>query len=140
TDPTAEAADGEKKVNLGDRQTAEIYVINPEKWFPDTPNLYMITIELKDADGQVVEVAAERIGFREIYKVNINEDGQEQMQITGQKIIFRGVNRHDTSMENGDAVTRQEMIDDLMLMKQFNVNAIRTSHYPNNKLIYDLAD
>ena len=139
-DPDAEDADGEKKLNLGDRKTATIQVENPEKWFPDTPNLYMVTLELKDHTGRVVEAAAEHVGFREIYKVNINEDEQEQMQITGQKIIFRGVNRHDTSLENGSAVTNQEIIDDLKLMKQYNVNAVRTSHYPNAKLLYDVAD
>lgn len=139
-DPAAEDADGEKKLNLGDRKTAVIEVKNPKKWFPDTPNLYMVTLELKDSAGKVVEAVAEHVGFREIYKVNINENEQEQMQITGQKIIFRGVNRHDTSLENGSAVTDQEIIDDLKLMKQFNVNAVRTSHYPNAKLLYDVAD
>lgn len=138
--PDAEDADGEKKLNLGDRKTATIQVENPKKWFPDTPNLYMVTLELKDHTGKVVEAVAEHVGFREIYKVNINDDEQEQMQITGQKIIFRGVNRHDTSLENGSAVTNQEIIDDLKLMKQFNVNAVRTSHYPNAKLLYDVAD
>lgn len=139
-DATKKAHDGEKKVNLGDRQTATIEVTNPKKWFPDTPNLYMLTIELKDSTGKVVEATAQRVGFREIYKVNINADGQEQMQITGQKLIFRGVNRHDTDPVNGHAVSKQNMIDDLKLMKQLNVNAIRTSHYPNNRLVYGLAD
>ena len=140
SDPNAADADGEKKVNLGDRKTATIEVKNPKKWFPDTPNLYMVTLELKDSTGKVIEAEAEHVGFREIYKVNINDAEQEQMQITGQKIIFRGVNRHDTSLENGSAVTNQEIIDDLKLMKQYNVNAVRTSHYPNAKILYDLAD
>lgn len=139
-DVNAADADGEKKLNLGDRKTATIEVKNPKKWFPDTPNLYMITLELKDRSGRVIEAEAEHIGFREIYKVDINDAGQEQMQITGQKIIFRGVNRHDASLENGSAVTNQEIIDDLKLMKQYNVNAVRTAHYPNAKLLYDLAD
>lgn len=138
--PDAAAADGEKKLNLGDRKTATIEVKNPKKWFPDTPNLYMVTIELKDKNGKVIEAAADQVGFREIYKIDINEAGQESMQITGQKIIFRGVNRHDMSLENGSAIARQEIIDDMKLMKQFNVNAVRTSHYPNDKLLYDLAD
>ncbi len=100
----------------------------------------MVTLELKDSTGKVIEAEAEHVGFREIYKVNINDAEQEQMQITGQKIIFRGVNRHDASLENGSAVTNQEIIDDLKLMKQYNVNAVRTSHYPNAKILYDLAD
>ena len=139
-DIAKQSYDLEKKINLGDRKTATIQVSNPDKWFPDTPNLYMLTIALKDKDGNVVEATAQRVGFREIYKVNINEDGQEQMQITGQKLIFRGVNRHDTDPYNGHAVTRQNILDDLLLMKQFNVNAVRTSHYPNNRYLYDLAD
>lgn len=138
--PDAKAADGEKKVNLGDRKTAVIEVKNPKKWFPDTPNLYMVTIELKDKTGKVIEAVADRVGFREIYKVNINEAEQEQMQITGQKMMFRGVNRHDMSLETGSAVKRQDIIDDLKLMKQYNVNAVRTSHYPNDRLLYDVAD
>ena len=92
SDPNAADADGEKKVNLGDRKTATIEVKNPKKWFPDTPNLYMVTLELKDSTGKVIEAEAEHVGFREIYKVNINDAEQEQMQITGRKIIFRGVN------------------------------------------------
>lgn len=140
SNPDAEAADSEKKVNLGDRKTAVIEVKNPKKWFPDTPNLYMVTIELKDPTGKVIEAAADHVGFREIYKVNINEAEQEQMQITGQKLIFRGVNRHDMNLETGNAVKRQDIIDDLKMMKQYNVNAVRTSHYPNDKLLYDVAD
>lgn len=138
--PDAVSTDAEHKLNLGDRKTAVIEVKNPKKWFPDTPNLYTVTLELKDKDGKVVEAVADRIGFHEIYKVNINEAEQEQMQITGEKLMFRGVNRHDTDLDKGRAVSRQNIIDDLKLMKQYNINAVRTSHYPNDKLLYDVAD
>lgn len=137
---TAQAKDAETKANLGDRKTATIEVKNPKKWFSDTPNLYMVTLELKDASGKVVEAEAQHVGFREIYKVDVNEAGQEQMQITGEKIIFRGVNRVETDMKTGRSVSDQDVIDDLKLMKQHNVNAVRTAHYPSKQILYDLCD
>lgn len=130
----------EKVAGTGITTKGSIDVANPAKWFPDTPNLYLLLIQLTDKDGNVMETTAQRVGFREIYKVNINEYGQEQMQINGEKITLRGVNRHDTDPETGHAVSKQGYIDELMLMKQYNVNAIRTSHYPNSKILYDLAD
>ena len=72
SDPNAADADGEKKVNLGDRKTATIEV-RIRRMVPDTPNLYMVTLELKDSTGKVIEAEAEHVGFREIYKVNIND-------------------------------------------------------------------
>ena len=137
---TAQAKDAETKANLGDRKTATIEVKNLKKWFPDTPNLYMVTLELKDASGKVIEAEAKHVGFREIYKVNANDAGQEQMQITGEKIIFRGVNRVETDMKTGRSVSDQDVIDDLKLMKQHNVNAVRTAHYPSKQILYDLCD
>ena len=83
---------------------------------------------------------AKRVGFREIGKVDINEAGQEQAQINGKKIMFRGTNRHETDHMNGRALTKEDIRTDLMTMKQFNVNAIRTSHYPNHPYTYALAD
>ncbi|WP_082236469.1 glycoside hydrolase family 2 TIM barrel-domain containing protein [Anaeromassilibacillus senegalensis] len=130
----------EKVASTGKTVTGSMRVDNPDKWFPDTPNLYKLLIELKDEEGKVIETAVQRVGFREIYKVNINEAGQEQMQITGEKAVFRGTNRHDTNIETGRAVTRDDILQDLTMMKQYNVNSIRTSHYPNDKLLYELAD
>ncbi|MDR2670814.1 MAG: NPCBM/NEW2 domain-containing protein, partial [Oscillospiraceae bacterium] len=116
------------------------WVEAPKKWFADTPNLYKLLIELKAPDGRVIETAVQRIGFREINKAVFNDAGQEILQINGKRIVLRGTNRHETSMENGRAVTPDEIIRDLFLMKQYNINAIRTSHYPNNVLTYALAD
>ena len=130
----------EKVESTGKTVTNSMMVTNPDKWFPDTPNLYKLLIELKDVDGNVIETAVQRIGFREVYKVNINEAEQEQMQITGEKAVFRGTNRHDSNLETGRAVTREDIIQDLTLMKKYNVNSVRTSHYPNDKLLYELAD
>lgn len=115
-------------------------VENPKKWFADTPSLYLLLIELKDESGNVVETLCQRVGFREIGKADINTAGQEQMQINGKKIMFRGTNRHESDVDVGRALSREDIKEDLFLMKQFNVNAIRTSHYPNNPYTYALAD
>ena len=123
----------------GTTLTSTMKVTNPAKWFPDTPNLYSLVLELKKGDT-VMEAVVERIGFREIYKVDIDDQGHEQMQITGRQVVLRGVNRHDTDLETGHALTFEDYLTDLTLMKQNNLNAIRTAHYPNDKALYDLAD
>jgi len=130
----------DKLKDAGTPVTSTMKVTNPAKWFPDTPNLYSLVLELKDADGNVMESVVERIGFREIYKVDIDDQGHEQMQITGRQLVLRGVNRHDTDLETGHALTFEDYRTDLTLMKEYNLNAIRTSHYPNDKALYDLAD
>lgn len=119
---------------------ADKKVTNPDKWFADTPNLYMLLVQLKDENGNVVETTVQRVGFREISKADINEAGQEQVQINGEKIMFRGTNRHETDDQDGRAISKEDITTDLKMMKQFNVNAIRTSHYPNNPYMYGLAD
>lgn len=124
----------------GTRATGSMKVENPKKWFADTPNLYKLLIELKDSEGNVIETACQRVGFREVDKVVINDANQQQMQINGEKIVFRGANRHEIDMNKGRAIEKEEIVKDLKMMKQFNINAIRTSHYPNNKLTYELAD
>lgn len=130
----------DKLRDAGTTVTSTMKVTNPAKWFPDTPNLYSLVLELKDAEGNVMESVVERIGFREIYKVDITADGREQMQITGRQLVLRGVNRHDTDLEYGHALRYEDYLTDLTLMKQHNLNAIRTAHYPNDKALYDLAD
>ncbi len=140
---TLDAASTDYAVKLADAGrtvTSTMKVRNPAKWFPDTPNLYSLVLELKKADGTVMEAVVERIGFREIYKVNIDNQGHEQMQITGRQVVLRGVNRHDTDLETGHALTFEDYLTDLTVMKENNLNAIRTAHYPNDKALYDLAD
>lgn len=126
--------------DLGVEKTGEARVINPKKWFADSPNLYRVVLQLKDSNGEVIETAVQRIGFRKIENVVINDSGQQQMQINGEKIMFRGTNRHETSLDKGRAIGKEEIVTDLRMMKEHNVNAIRTSHYPNNVLTYELAD
>lgn len=138
--PEAKATTEEKADDEGVTVTGSKEVSNPKKWFADTPNLYLLLIELQDETGAVVETLCQRVGFREIDKIDINEAGQEQAQINGKKIMFRGVNRHESDVDDGRALTREDIKEDLFLMKEFNVNAIRTSHYPNNPYLYGLAD
>ncbi len=120
--------------------SASMEVDNPELWFADSPYLYRLLVQLKDSDGNIMENAVVRIGIREIGTATINSSGQQQIQINGQKVLLRGVNRHESSAENGRALTNAEILTDVQLMKSFNINAIRTSHYPNNTYLYDLAD
>ncbi len=109
-------------------------VSNPEKWSDEHPYLYTVVITLKDAAGQTVEIESNRIGFR---KVEL-KDGQ--IHVNGKPILIKGVNRHEHDPDTGHTVTVDSMIQDIKLMKQFNINAVRTSHYPNDPRWYDLCD
>lgn len=102
-------------------------------WTAETPYLYKLFITVED-DGQIVKVIPQNVGFR-----NIRLNG-ETFLVNGVAIKFKGVNRHDYSPQNGRVVSREEIEKDIILMKQFNINAIRTSHYPNSYYLYDLCD
>lgn len=106
----------------------------PDKWTAETPTLYPLLLTLRDADGEVVEVRRENVGFREIE----TEDGR--MLVNGEPVLLRGVNRHEHDPETGHYVSRETMVEDLKLMKQHNVNAVRNSHYPMRAVWYELAD
>ena len=102
-------------------------------WTAETPYLYKLFMTVED-DGRIVEVIPQNVGFR-----NIRLNG-ETFLVNGVAIKFKGVNRHDYSPQNGRVVSREEIEKDIILMKQFNINAIRTSHYPNSYYLYDLCD
>ena len=111
-------------------------VTAPDKWTAETPNLYDLVVTLKDAEGNVVDRRGSKVGFR---KVEIRKnDGA--LLINGQRMVFHGVNRHDFSPINGRAITPEEIEQDILCMKRLNINAIRTSHYPNDPVFYDLCD
>lgn len=114
--------------------TGRVTVKNPLKWTAETPNLYKLVLALKDAAGNVLETESCKIGFREV------EIKDGQIRVNGQKIMFKGVNRHETDPAKGRAVDYPAMVRDITIMKQLNINAVRTSHYPNNPLWYDLCD
>lgn len=109
-------------------------VIKPLQWTAETPNLYNLTVTLTQK-GKTVDVRNSKVGFR---KIEITKDGQ--LLVNGKSTLFKGVNRHDHSPENGRTVSKEEMEKDVQLMKSFNLNAVRTSHYPNNPYFYDLCD
>ena len=106
--------------------------VNP--WSAELPNLYTLNIELIDPQGTVIEVSQQRIGFRSIVI-----KGQDFL-VNGQPIIFYGINRHDFNRFTGRALTRDDMRQDLLELKRWNFNAVRTSHYPNDAAFLDLCD
>jgi len=109
-------------------------VSNPYKWSAEKPYLYELVINVKDETGQVLESIVSKIGFR---KFEIKDN---LMLINGQRILFNGVNRHEFSCVTGRTISKEDMITDIVLMKQHNINAVRTSHYPNQSLWYQLCD
>lgn len=109
-------------------------VSSPLKWTAETPNLYTLVITLKDEKGKVVEVTSHKIGFRKIEL----KDGQ--LFVNGKKVYFKGVNLHEFNTNTGQVVTREVMMRNLQLMKELNINAVRTSHYPQQPLWYKLCD
>ena len=109
-------------------------VSNPELWSAEDPQLYDLTIELYDEAGNLQEVIPQKVGFRRFEM----KDGI--MTLNGKRIVFKGVNRHEFSSVSGRHVSEEELRKDLRIMKQNNINAIRTCHYPDTSLIYQLCD
>jgi beta-galactosidase len=109
-------------------------VTAPAKWTAETPNLYRLVLALRDAQGNVAETVACDVGFREV----VIRGGQ--LLVNGQPIRLRGVNRHEFDPTHGHAVSYERMVQDVTLMKQANINAVRTSHYPNDPRWYELCD
>jgi len=109
-------------------------ISNPEKWSAEYPNLYAISIELKNAEGKTVEVAGCKTGFRKMEIIN------KQLLINGKPIIIRGTNTHEHHEKYGRYVDYQTRLTDIKLMKQYNLNAVRTSHYPQDPALYELCD
>jgi beta-galactosidase/beta-glucuronidase len=109
-------------------------VENPAKWSAEHPVLYTLLVALQDDQGQVVQVERLRVGFR---KVELKEG---QLWINGVPVVLGGVNRHEHEPETGHTVSMASMVADIRLMKQFNINAVRTCHYPDDPRWYDLCD
>jgi beta-galactosidase len=109
-------------------------VNNIKLWSAEKPNLYNLIIEILDDNNEIVEVVTEKVGFREFKMIN------NIMHINGRRIVFKGVNRHEFSMYNGRNISKEEMLYDVKTIKQNNINAVRTSHYPNNSYFYELCD
>ncbi|MBO4394884.1 MAG: beta-galactosidase [Eubacterium sp.] len=106
----------------------------PKLWSAEKPNLYRLDVEVCSADGSVMETFSQNVGFRRFELKN------KIMHINGQRIVFKGVNRHEFSSKTGRVVSDEELLQDIITMKQNNINAIRTCHYPDDVRIYDLCD
>lgn len=107
----------------------------PRLWSHETPVLYTVIVSLHDSRGKTIECTSCRTGFR---RVEINRN--REMLINGKPVLIKGVNRHEHDPQHGKAVTYARMVQDAEMMKQFNFNAVRTSHYPNDPVWYDLCD
>lgn len=107
---------------------------NPPKWTAETPHLYQLALILKNNKAEVIQVVGSKIGFRQL------EIKNAQLLVNGIPITLKGVNRHEHDEVNGHVITEESMIEDIRLMKQFNINAARASHYPNHARWYELCD
>ncbi len=116
------------------RLHGSVVVKDPVKWTAEEPNLYALIVELSDSDGMLLEVRRVNVGFRDI-KIK-----DQQLFVNGVSIKLKGVNRHDFHPDLGQAVGREHMISDLLIMKRHNINTVRTSHYPNDPFWLDLCD
>jgi len=105
-----------------------------DPWSAETPRLYAATVELLSAEGEVIEAVAQRVGFRRV------EVGARQLLVNGEPIVICGVNRHDHHPDTGKVQTEDDIRADLVTMKQHNINAVRTAHYPNDPVLLDLCD
>ncbi|MFP8879730.1 MAG: glycoside hydrolase family 2 TIM barrel-domain containing protein, partial [Myxococcota bacterium] len=113
---------------------AEVAVPRAKPWSSESPNLYRLLVSLVDPAGEVHEVATCRVGFRRVEVVG------RELRINGRAVAIRGVNRHEHDDRTGKTVSRERMREDVLMMKRFHFNAVRTAHYPNDPAFYELCD
>ncbi|MBQ9956470.1 MAG: DUF4981 domain-containing protein, partial [Ruminococcus sp.] len=116
-----------------DKQSVGTVIPDVMSWSAEEPNLYTFTAEII-SEGAVIETAETKVGFRRFELKN------GIMQLNGKRIIFKGVNRHEWNSHRGRSITEEDMLCDIKFMKRNNINAVRTSHYPNNSMWYSLCD
>lgn len=129
----------EEEVKINKKENATVHfsggkIPNVNKWTAETPNLYSLVISLIDDNGNTVETVRSNIGFRKIEIIDA------VFLVNGVPVTIKGVNRHEHDQYKGHVVSEEAMIKEIALMKQFNINAVRTSHYPNDERFYDLCD
>ncbi|MCA9185029.1 MAG: glycoside hydrolase family 2 TIM barrel-domain containing protein [Pirellulaceae bacterium] len=122
------------QIGFESRVHATLSVEKPALWNPESPNLYTLVMSLVGEDGKVIEAIPQRVGFREV------EIRDRQLLVNGKEVLFRGVNRHEHEPDTGHTTTVAGMRRDIELMKSNNFNSVRTSHYPNHPIWYDLCD
>ena len=122
------------KPDKGGNVKVSMAIENPAKWSAETPNLYNLITTVYDSKGQPTEVVPQKIGFRSV------EIKNAQVLVNGKPVLFKGADRHELDPDGGYHVSRERMIQDIELLKKFNFNAVRTSHYPNSPEWYELCD
>lgn len=128
--------------------SSDISVTSPKLWSAENPNLYALVLTLIDGQGKEVETVSSQLGFREInftstqvdWAYKVTTKSWDPITINGKRLLLKGVNRHDTDPFNGKAVPQSCMEEDIRLMKNNNINAIRTSHYSNDSYLYWLCN
>ena len=125
---------GEWKGEADEKTHIEIPVEHPALWSAEEPNLYQLVLQVAAPEGELAEVVAQTVGFRRFEIVD------SIMCLNGKRIVFKGVNRHEFSSLTGRVVSHEELWQDLVTMKQNNINAVRTCHYPNDSKLYELCD
>ncbi len=125
-------------VNINKSENTSLHfkktIDHPEKWSAEKPNLYSLVLQLKDKDKNVTEAVGCKIGFRK------SEVKNGQLLINGQAILIKGVDRHEHDQYTGHVISYELMLEDIRLFKENNINTVRTSHYPNDPLWYELCD
>lgn len=122
-----------KEVKGSGTVKAEFNVENPSKWTAETPYLYTLRASLVNG-GNITEIVPLKVGFRRI------EIKNAQVLVNGQPVLFKGANRHEMDPDGGYVVSRERMLQDIQIMKKFNINAVRTCHYPDDPYWYELCD
>ncbi|GIU21129.1 DUF4981 domain-containing protein [Shewanella schlegeliana] len=132
-----EVSSGEQAVTKLEKQQSHKFdfsVTSPKLWSAETPNLYQLIVSLSDSQGKLLQASSQQLGFRRV------EIKNGQLQVNNKAITIRGVDRHETDPDTGHVVSRASMETDIRLMKQNNINAVRSSHYPNDPYWLSLTD
>lgn len=125
--------EGDASVNGDGELSVSLENLKIKPWSAESPKLYDLILHVLD-DDQVVEVVPVKVGFRRF------EIKDKLMLLNGKRIVFKGVNRHEFNARTGRCITEEDMLWDIKVMKQHNINAVRTSHYPNQTRWYELCD
>ncbi len=124
-----------------DQAKVDFSVKSPKLWNAEQPNLYTAVFTLKDAEGHTLHIERQKFGFRTIeYRHTYKGDKEDGVFVNGQKVIFKGVNRHSFRPESGRTLSKQKNIEDVLLIKSMNMNAVRLSHYPADPEFLDACD
>ncbi len=148
--PSVGAASEDGKKTKEVLSTSDLTVYSPKLWSAEDPNLYTLVLTLYDAKGNYIESVSQELGFREIEFTSTQVDANgkritakadySNITINGMPLLLKGTNRHDTDPVYGKYVPKASAEEDILLMKQYNLNAVRTSHYSNDEYLYYLCD